>query len=67
MTEDWISTRTLIARTKKADPDADTSELLEMMRRQKAEADILRLADKANLTTEDRCRIAQELVGGDDA
>lgn len=64
-TETWISTRTLIARTRKADPDADTSELLDTMRRQKAEADILRIANKVGLTTAERQRIAFALIGGD--
>lgn len=58
----WTDTRSLIARTKRDDPDADTSELLEQMRREKAEDDILRLADKACLSEEDRKRVATLLL-----
>jgi hypothetical protein len=66
VSEEWIATRTLIARTKKANPEADTSELLDQMRRQKAESDILRIADQIGLTAEERARIAEMLLASVD-
>ena len=62
----WTHTRARIARTKKADPNADVSELRRQLREQRLTEHIERVVNQTPpLTAEQRERLALLLTGGD--
>lgn len=64
----WTQTRSQIARTKKADPTADVTELRRQLKAERLEDYIKRTVDAAPpLTDTQRARLAALLSGGPDA
>ena len=63
----WTNTRARIGYIKRDNPEADVSALLAQMKREKAEEDITKLVRAGVITPDDLVRVAQSLVGGDEA